>query len=133
MCQFYVKNLRGKSQCGSVKKKNNHCNMRVVCVVEIYEAHSPRKLLLNHMHTQLCPTLCDPMNCSLSGSSVHGIRARILDGLPFPSLEDLSDSGTEPKTRVSPAFAGRFFTTEPPEKPQFNLLQEESLHGEGCE
>ena len=22
--------------------------------------------------TQLCPTLCDPMDCSLSGSSVHG-------------------------------------------------------------
>ena len=23
--------------------------------------------------TQSCPTLCDPMNCSLTGSSVHGI------------------------------------------------------------
>ena len=23
--------------------------------------------------TQSCPTLCDPMNCSLPGSSVHGI------------------------------------------------------------
>ena len=22
---------------------------------------------------QLCPTLCDPMNCSLPGSSIHGI------------------------------------------------------------
>ena len=22
---------------------------------------------------QLCPTLCDPMDCSLPGSSVHGI------------------------------------------------------------
>ena len=29
---------------------------------------------------QLCPTLCDPMDCSLSGSSVHGIlQARILE------------------------------------------------------
>ena len=29
---------------------------------------------------QLCPTLCDPMNCSLPGSSVHGIfQARILE------------------------------------------------------
>ena len=28
----------------------------------------------------LCPTLCKPMNCSLSGSSVHGIlQARILE------------------------------------------------------
>ena len=36
-----------------------------------------------YMHVQslqLCPTLCDPMNCSLSGSSVHGIsQARILE------------------------------------------------------
>ena len=23
--------------------------------------------------TELCPTLCDPKDCSLSGSSVHGI------------------------------------------------------------
>ena len=30
--------------------------------------------------TQLCLTLCDPMDCSLPGSSVHGIlQARILD------------------------------------------------------
>ena len=29
---------------------------------------------------QLCPTFCDPMDCSLAGSSVHGIlQAKILD------------------------------------------------------
>ena len=29
---------------------------------------------------QLCPTLCNPMDCSLPGSSVHGIlQARILE------------------------------------------------------
>ena len=29
---------------------------------------------------QPCPTLCDPMNCSLPGSSLHGIfQARILE------------------------------------------------------
>ena len=29
---------------------------------------------------QLCPTLCDPMDCSLGGSSVHGIfQARVLE------------------------------------------------------
>ena len=35
---------------------------------------------------QLCPTLCDPMDCSLSGSSVHGIfQARELEwiGISF--------------------------------------------------
>ena len=29
---------------------------------------------------QLCPTLCNPMDCSLPGSSVHGIfQARVLE------------------------------------------------------
>ena len=29
---------------------------------------------------QLCPTLCDPMNCSPPGSSIHGIfPARVLE------------------------------------------------------
>ena len=29
--------------------------------------------------SQVCPTLCDPMDCSLPGSSVHGIfQARTL-------------------------------------------------------
>ena len=30
--------------------------------------------------TQSCPTLCDPMDCSLAGSSVHGIfQTRVLE------------------------------------------------------
>ena len=37
-------------------------------------------------------------------------------GLSFPSLGHLPDPGIEP---VSPAWAGRFFTTEPPGKPQY--------------
>ena len=29
---------------------------------------------------QSCPTLCDPMDCSLPGSSIHGIfQARVLE------------------------------------------------------
>ena len=39
-------------------------------------------VLLILIHTQLCLTLCDPMDCSLPGSSVHGIfQARILEWL----------------------------------------------------
>ena len=35
---------------------------------------------------QLCPTLSDPMDCSLPGSSVHGIfQARVPGGVPLPS------------------------------------------------
>ena len=35
-------------------------------------------------------------------------------GLPFPSPGDLPDPGIKPTSPVSPALAGRFFTTEPP-------------------
>ena len=35
---------------------------------------------------KLCPTLCDPMDCSPPGSSIHGIlQARILEWVAFPS------------------------------------------------
>ena len=49
--------------------------------------------------TQSCLTLCDPVDCSLLGSSVHGIlQARILELLPFPSPGDLPEPGTEPRS-----------------------------------
>ena len=36
---------------------------------------------------QLCPTLCDPMDCSLPGSSIRGIlQARILEWVAIPIL-----------------------------------------------
>ena len=63
------------------------------------------------LHAEPCLTLCDPMDCSLPGSSVHGIsQARYWSGLPFPSPRDLLDPRIEP---MSPTLAGRFFTTEP--------------------
>ena len=63
---------------------------------------------------QSCPTLCDPVDCSPPGSSVHGILlARILEWLASPFSGDLPDPGVEPTSPVPPALAGRFFTTEP--------------------
>ena len=44
---------------------------------------------------QSCPTLCDPMDCSLPGSSVHGIfQARILEwgAITFSAGSQSSDS-----------------------------------------
>ena len=36
---------------------------------------------------QSCPTLSDSMDCSLPGSSIHGIfQARVWSGVPLPSL-----------------------------------------------
>ena len=42
---------------------------------------------------QSCPTLCNPMDYSLSGSSVHGIlQARILEWVAMPPPGDLPSS-----------------------------------------
>ena len=65
-----------------------------------------------------CPTLCDSMNCGLSGSSVHWIsQARTLEWLPIPPSGDLPDLGIQPMSPAASALADRFFTTEPPAKP----------------
>ena len=51
--------------------------------------------------TQSCLTLCNPMDCSLPGSSVHGIlQAGILEWVPYCSPGDLPGSGIKP---MSPA------------------------------
>ena len=44
--------------------------------------------------TQSCPTLCDPMDCSLPGSSVHGIfQARVLEWVAIAFSESRSSLG----------------------------------------
>ena len=46
---------------------------------------------------QSFPILCNTMDCSLAGSSVHEIlQARIVERLPWPSPEDLPNPGIEP-------------------------------------
>ena len=68
--------------------------------------------------TQSCLTLCDLMDCSPPGSSVHGIfPARILEWVAISSSRDLPDPVTKLVSPVSPASADRFFTTEPPVNP----------------
>ena len=62
------------------------------------------------LSSQPCLTIFSPMDCSPSGSYVHGIlQAR--SGFPFPSPGGTSQSFVF-------SFAGGCFTTEPLEKPQ---------------
>ena len=74
-----------------------------------------------HVHAQalqLYPTPCDPMGCSPSGSSVHGILwARTLEWVASSPSPDLPNPRIEPTSLVSPALAGRFFITDPTGKP----------------
>ena len=53
--------------------------------------------------------LCNPMDCSLPGSSVHEIfQQEYCSGLQFPLPRDLPDPGIKP---TSPASASGFFIT----------------------
>ena len=57
-------------------------------------------------------TLCDPMDCSSLGSSLHGIfQARILKGVDISFWRDLPERGIEPACLMLPPLAGVFFTT----------------------
>ena len=67
--------------------------------------------------TQSCPTLCDPMDCSPPGSSVHGIlQARILEWVAIPFAR--GSCWSRDQNQIS-CIAGRFFiiwaTREVPE------------------
>ena len=65
-------------------------------------------ILILRLVTQLCLTLCDSMDCSSLGSSVHGIlQARILEWVTMPSSR--GSSWPRDQTQIS-HIAGEFFT-----------------------
>ena len=99
--------LRAKSMAlysGLIGKKDVNFSL----LRDTYFGVSLLHLLPSNIHSQdcvhakslwLCPTLCDPMNCSPPGSSIHGVlQARILEWVAMPS--DLPNPGIKP---VSPA------------------------------
>ena len=60
---------------------------------------------------QSCPSLCDPMGCSLPGSSVHGIlQASLLEGVAVP-FSQVSNTGLPHCSQILYCFP------EPPGKP----------------
>ena len=72
--------------------------------------------------SQSCPTLCNPMNCSPQGSSVHGDSPGknivYWSGLPCPPPGALPYPGTEPR---SPTLQAASLLSEPPRKPHVLL------------
>ena len=69
---------------------------------------------------QLCLSLRDPMDCSLPGSSVHGIlQARTQEWVAMPSFRGSSQLGDQ--TCVS-CTVGGFFTAEPQGKSKCPLI-----------
>ena len=61
---------------------------------------------------QSCPTLCDPVDCSPPGSSIHRIlQARILEWVAVPSSKGSSQPRDRATSLLSPALASGFFIT----------------------
>ena len=76
---------------------------------------------------QSCLTLCNLMDGSPPGSSVHGIfQARILDFVAICSSRGSSRSRDQTRIFCISCTAGRLFTAEPPGKPHHNV---ETLFG----
>ena len=59
----------------------------------------------------LCPTLCDPMDCSQAPLSMGFSMQAYWSGLPCPLSGDLPNPGIEPTSLMSPAQASGLFTS----------------------
>ena len=75
----------------------SHMKLPIFCYLLIYR--KGKFLWFNPINAHvlvawLKPTVCDPMDCSSPGSSVHGIlQARILEWVAIPFSSDLPDAG----------------------------------------
>ena len=76
--------------------------------------------VLNHVQLFVTPWT---VSCQVP-LSMGFSRQEYWSGLPFPSPEDLSDSGIKLTSPTSPALAGRFLTTEPSGKLGKKLILE---------
>ena len=81
------------------------------CLDKLFKGHereNTRSRSVKVLVIQSHPTLCEPVDCSLPGSSDHGIfQARILKWVAMPTSR--GSSRPRDQTRVS-CSAGRFFT-----------------------
>ena len=67
---------------------------------------------------QLCPALCDSMNCSTSGSLFMGVSwQEYCSGLPFPALGNLPTQGSNPWLMLFLRWQAGCLPAEPPGKP----------------
>ena len=79
--------------------------------------------LLHAKSLQLCPTFCDPMDCTLSGSlSMRFSRQEYCSEFPCPPPGDFPNPGIKLVSLMSPALAGTFLTTSATWETLFCLL-----------
>jgi len=122
--ELQIKALQPKAQpptpsCNvyTTAKRSTHTWESAGSVLNLQERVCVRVCMCVCMRAQSCLTLCDARDCSLPGSSVHGIfQARILEWVAIFYSTGFSQPWIEPSSLVSPALAGGFFITVPPGK-----------------
>ena len=110
-----------------MKLRNTKIKAKIICTINALEIRMARMRTKNvdtkqrncniiYIHRYLRYQLVlvpqsDPMDCSLPGSSVHGVsQARILEWIPIPFSCGFSDAGLEPE---SPALQADSLSSEP--------------------
>ena len=106
------------------------CVCVCVCVCVCTRAHTRTRAC---SVAESCTILCDPLDCSAPGSSVHGIiQERILEWVAisysrgssqFPTPGDLPNPGIKPTSLASPSLGGGLFTTALRRKLPQNLIK----------
>ena len=109
ICQQIWKSQQWSQDCKvsvfiPIPKKGNGTECSSYHTIALISRTSKRK---GSEVIQSCSTLCDPMDCSLPGSSIHGIfQARILE---WVAISFSRSSQSRDQTQVS-HIAGRRFT-----------------------
>ena len=104
MIELSLKNLLLSNLSHASYKSSCVCVCVSVCVC----AHACS--VVSNSLPQPCPTLCNPM-AHQAPLSMGFSRQEYWSGLPFPPPWDHPNPGIEPASLMSPALAGRFFTT----------------------
>ena len=105
-CTDSTNHRSGKFQKTNLSPTGN--SLRSIYIVSV----TSHIVCLRAKSHQSCPTLCDPMDCSPPGSSVHGIfQGRILGCHAFLQGIALTQREKLCLSLASPALVGRFFTT----------------------
>ena len=97
----------------SAIKKENQAQIYTITQINLrYILLSERKVKV--LDTKLYRSLCNPMDCSPPGSSVHGIfQTRILEWFAIAFSKDRPDPGIKPRSPASQVYC---LPSEPPGK-----------------
>ena len=97
-------------------------------IYKIYGVMQNGKLCVCAKSLQSCLTLCNPMNCSPPGSSVHGIlQARILEWVAVPFSRESSQSADWTRVSCLLHWQAGSLVLVPPGKPEYSAIKKNEI------